>query len=245
MILYILLSGLIVSSGSLIGIFTLSLNQHRLNKILMLLVSLSAGSLMGGAFLHLFPEAIETLGSEQAFRTALIAYILFFIIESFLHWHHCHDNECETHSFGYMNLIGDSVHNFIDGLIIAGSFMTDFNLGIITSLAVAMHEIPQEIGDFGVLLHAGFKTKKALMLNFIVALMIIPGSIVGFILSSSISDIIPHLLPFAAGGFLYISSTDLVPQLRDQNSLKKSLSNLILFIVGLMLMLSLKFIELS
>lgn len=239
---YALISGFLISMGSLVGILTLSLNHQKLHKFLLSLVSLSAGSLIGGAFLHLLPEAGEMLGLETIFYLVIIAYITFFMIESFLHWHHCHDDECETHSFGYMNLVGDSVHNFIDGLVIASAFITDLRLGIITTLAVALHEIPQEISDFGVLLHAGFKVKKALILNFLVAMIIIPGILVGFLLTNSLESVIPLLLPFAAGGFIYIASSDLIPQIINQKSLKKSIVHLFFFVLGICLMYTLKFL---
>ena len=163
---YILISCFLISSGALIGIFSLAANKERLKKALLLLVGLSAGTLMGGAFIHLMPEASEQLPSTVLFSLVLASFILFFLIEKLLHWRHCHKEVCPVHTFGYMNLIGDGIHNFIDGLIIAATFLIDVRLGIATSLAIAFHEIPQEIGDFGVLLYAGFKKAKALILNF-------------------------------------------------------------------------------
>ncbi|PJA41103.1 ZIP family metal transporter, partial [candidate division WWE3 bacterium CG_4_9_14_3_um_filter_34_6] len=181
---YIILANLIISAFSLIGIITLGLNENFLKKILMSLVSLSTGLLLGGALLHLLPEAMDYIDPLVALEIMLVSFVGFFFIERTFHWRHCHDENCKVHSFGYMNLYGDAIHNFIDGLIIASAFVISVPIGISTSVALAFHEIPQEIGDFGVLLHAGFTKKKALIFNFIVALFSVLGGIVGFILST-------------------------------------------------------------
>ncbi len=234
---YILLASFIISLGGLIGVVTLSVDENKLTKILLLLISLSAGALMGGAFLHLLPEASENLAPKTLYSVVLLAFILFFLIEKLLHWRHCHKGgKCDTHTFGYMNLFGDSIHNFIDGLIIAGAFITDVNLGIATTLAVALHEIPQEIGDFGVLLYSGFSKKKALTANFLVALASVLGGVVGFYLSTLSHNFITYLVPFAAGGFLYIASSDLLPELRKEQDPKKSALAFSFFIAGILLM---------
>ena len=179
-LIYIILVSFIISLGSLVGIFTLAFKEEKLSKILLFLVSLSAGALMGGAFIHLLPEASEEIKGNTLFTIVLFSFVFFFFVEKLLHWRHCHKGECKIHTFGYMNLFGDAVHNFIDGLIIAATFLTDIRLGIISSFAVALHEIPQEIGDFGVLLYAGFEKKKALIANFLVALTVILGGVVGY-----------------------------------------------------------------
>lgn len=236
----IILSTSLISLGSLAGIFTLLLKEEKLNSILLFLVSLSAGALIGGAFIHLLPEAANNFKSEQLFLVVLSSFVLFFLVEKILHWRHCHQGECEKHSFGILNLFGDSIHNFMDGLVLAGAFLTDVNLGIVTALAVGLHEIPQEIGDFGVLLYAGFKKKKALIVNFLVALMVVVGGIVGYLFSFLIEDIVGYLLAFAAGGFIYIAASDLMPEIRNETSLKKSLISFMVFIAGIILMFSIK-----
>ena len=177
---YIILATVVVSFLSFVGIFTLSLKAKMLNKILLILVGLSAGTLMGGAFLHLLPEATEDNTGLDVFVYVLVGFIIFFIIEKVLHWRHCHKGECEIHTFTYMNLIGDSIHNFIDGLIMAASFVVSIPLGITTTIAISSHEIPQEIGDFGVLIYGGFSKKKALLLNFLVALTAVLGGLIGY-----------------------------------------------------------------
>jgi len=239
-LLYIFGSVFIVSLMSLIGVFTIGLNREFLSKIVLYLVSFSAGSLFGGAFLHLLPEAVKEFG----FGTEISLYLLsgiavFFIIEKTIHWHHCHNfpaGKCELKSFGYMNLIGDGIHNFIDGMIIAGSFIASTSLGIATTLAVIFHEIPQEIGDFGVLIHSGFTRKKALTMNFLSALTALLGAIAVVLVSSLTENILVFLLPFAAGNFIYIAGSDLIPELHKEYELKKSIGLLLSFVAGIILM---------
>ncbi|PIP62625.1 ZIP family metal transporter [Candidatus Roizmanbacteria bacterium CG22_combo_CG10-13_8_21_14_all_35_9] len=239
---YILISNFIISLISLIGIFTLMIKEKLLQKILLFLVSLSAGALMGGAFIHLLPEAQEKYRDGNMFLIVLLSFIFFFFVEKLLHWRHCHKGECEIHTFGYMNLFGDAVHNFIDGLVIAATFLTDIKLGIATSLVVFLHEIPQEIGDFGVLLYSGFGRKKAIISNFLVALTAVLGGLIGYFLSFSIDRFTTYLLPFTAGGFIYIAASDLMPEIRKETNLKKSLVSFAVFIVGILLMFLVKFI---
>lgn len=239
---YILITSLLISSGSLVGILLLAARKKLTEKVLLCLISLSAGTLMGGAFLHLMPEALEQMSASRLFSLILASFILFFLIEKILHWRHCHKDVCEVHTFGYLNLIGDSVHNFIDGLIIAATFLIDIRLGLATTLAIAFHEIPQEIGDFGVLLYAGFKKSKALILNFLVALTIVAGAIVGYFLSFSLENLTIYLLPLAAGGFLYIATSDLIPEIRKEQNLRKSLLSFAYFLIGILIMYLAKFI---
>lgn len=235
-IVYIILASLFISLGALAGVMTLAMNQEKLSHLLLFFVSLSAGSMMGGAFIHLLPEAAESLSADVSFGIVLLSFITFFLIEKIFHWRHCHQGHCHVHTFGYMNLVGDFIHNFIDGLILAGTFMIDIKLGIVTTLAVALHEIPQEIGDFGVLLYAGFSQRKALITNFLVALSTVAGSIVGYLLATQSHNFVPFLLPFAAGGFIYISASDLMPEIRKETNLKKSLLSFAIFIAGVLMM---------
>ena len=233
---YIFLATFIVSLISFVGVVTLALKDKILNKILLILIGLSAGALMGGAFLHLLPEAVEKSTGLDVYLFVLIGFILFFLIEKVLHWRHCHKGECDVHTFQYMNLVGDSIHNFIDGLIMAASFVVSIPLGITTTIAIATHEIPQEIGDFGVLLYGGFSKKRAIMLNFVVALTAVLGGIVGYFVSKSIENIVVFILPFAAGGFIYIAATDLVPEIRKELDMKKYMATLFVFICGILIM---------
>jgi len=249
-LLYILGSTFLISLIAFVGVLTLFLKEKLLNKILLVLVSLSAGALIGGAFLHLLPEAILKVGADadallNIFLYLLLGFCIFFILEQFIRWHHhhgCHGEECNIKPFSYLILISDGVHNFIDGLIIAGSFVINPSVGIVTTLAVALHEIPQELGDFGVLVYGGFDKTKALFLNFISALTAILGGIAGYFLSAWIEGSAVYLLPFAAGNFIYIAASDLIPEIKHRENLKKSLLHFVVFLSGIGLMLLIKII---
>jgi len=238
-LLWIILSTFIISLLAFVGILVLILKEKLLNKILIGLVALSAGALMGGAFLHLLPESLELTEGFNIFIYLLIGFVLFFLIEKLLYWRHCHIIKCPVHTFAYMNLVGDFIHNFIDGLIIAASFVISIPLGIATSIAVALHEIPQEFGDFGVLVYGGFNKFKALLLNFLVAMTAIIGGIVGYYLSTMIEQSAIFLLPFAAGGFLYIAASDLIPEIRKEKVLRKSITTFTVFLLGILIMFTL------
>lgn len=244
--LYSLSGVLAISLVSLIGILTLSIHTDKLKKTLLYLVSFSAGGLLGDVFFHLLPELVKE--DEFTITTSLIilgGIIFCFVLEKFIIWHHCHEVGCEDHSqrLAWMNIFGDLVHNFIDGLIIAASFLVDIKIGLATTIAVILHEIPQEIGDFGVLLHAGFSRRKALMLNFITALSAFIGAIFALVLNNYSNTFATYLIPFAAGNFIYIACVDLIPELHKTPELKKSFLQLIAFIFGLGMMALLLFIE--
>ena len=232
----IILATFLITLCVWVAVFFIFFEKKFLDKIVIFLVSLSAGSLMGGAFLHLLPEASGMLEANSLYGTFLISFVAFFLIEKLFHWRHCHEGECAVHTFGYMNLVGDSIHNFIDGLMIASTFMLDLKLGIATTLAVAIHEIPQEIGDYGVLIYAGFKNKTALFINYIIALTVVLGGIVGYFLFLHVEIILPYLLPFAAGGFVYIAASDLIPEIRKELNLRKSITAFAIFVLGIILM---------
>lgn len=227
----------VVSFISLIGIAALMIKKRILERILLWLVGFSAGALIGGAFLHLIPEALSGSSQENVFVYVLVGFSSFFVLERFIKWRHCHnqDGKCEIHSFTYMNLIGDGFHNFIDGLIIVASFSINPGLGIATTLAVIAHEIPQEISDFGVLVYGGFSRARALVLNFLIALTAILGALVGFFLLS-IQDISQFLLSFTAGSFIYISASDLIPELHKEPKVKKSVISFSFFLLGALFM---------
>jgi len=245
---YILISTFLISVISFIGVFTLFLKEKLLDRILLILVAFSAGALIGGAFLHLIPEAIEKVGLEgnsllKIFLYLIFGFCIFFILEQFIRWHHHHaTRHPEIAPFSYLILISDAVHNFIDGLIIAASFVVAFPVGVVTVLAVAFHEIPQEIGDYGVLVYGGFKRVNALFLNFFSASAVIFGGIIGFLLSEKIGQSIIFLLPFAAGNFIYIAASDLIPEIKHKESFKRSINYFLVFLLGIVLMLLLKII---
>ncbi len=233
--LYSLTSVFLISLVSFVGIFTLALGDKKLKKILLYLVGFSTGALFGGAFLHLLPEAVEKYGFTPLLSFYVILGILFsFVAEKFISWRHCHipTSKEHPHPFAYMNLFGDGVHNFIDGLIIGAAFLTDISLGIATSVAIILHEIPQEIGDFGVLIHGGFSKKKALLFNFLTALTAVLGTFFALILGGYIDNLTLFLVPFAAGGFIYIAGSDLIPELHKEYSPKKSLIQFFSILAG-------------
>ncbi len=245
--LYSLISVFIVSLISLVGIFTLSINNQKLKKFLIYLISFSTGALLGDAFIHLLPETIEkgfTLNSSIFILTGIGT---FFILEKVIHWQHCHreiTEEKHIHSFAYMNLVGDGLHNFLDGIIIATSYIISMPVGIATTIAVIMHEIPQEIGDFGVLLHGGFTKSKALAMNFLTALAAVLGTIITLILNKNIENLGSALIPIAIGGFIYIAGSDLIPELhKHSDKLSKSLIQFISFLLGILIMYLLLFLE--
>lgn len=223
-----------VSLISLIGIFSLLFREGWFNKILILLIGFSAGGLIGGAFLHLLPEALEQGEAQAIFLYLIFGFISFFILEKYLHWRHCHEGICRVHAFTYLNLIGDGIHNFTDGLVIGASFLVSTNFGTITTLMIIMHEIPQEIGDFGVLVYGGFSKFKALYCNFVIALTCVLGTILGYFISAYIKNFSSFLLPFTAGGFIYIAACDLIPELHKESSLKRSTFSLLAFSCGIL-----------
>lgn len=237
----VILATTIISSGSLIGVVTLALNRALLSKLLLSLVALSAGTMLGAAFLHLLPESIALLGSVLPLQLTLLSFIGFFLLERFLHWRHCHDKEhLAKHTTGTMNLLADSLHNLLDGILIAATFATGGGLGLIATTAIALHEIPQEIGDFGVLLHSGFSRRRALLANLLVSLTAILGGILGYLASHSMSTFATYLVPVAAGGFIYIAASDLLPELKNTTSPKKTFATVATFLLGIALMLLIK-----
>jgi zinc and cadmium transporter len=235
-----LISVFLVSLISFIGLLFLAIKKEILQKLLLFLVSFATGGLLGGAFLHLLPEAVDQLGVGWNFSLMTLAGILaFFILEKFIFWRHCHipTSKQHPHPVAFMNLVGDGFHNLLDGVMIAASFMTDFSLGMATTLAVLVHEIPQEIGDFGVLVYGGFSKTKALFFNFASALVAVLGAILTLSLGVKFTNLVSLILPFTAGGFIYIASSDLIPELKKETNIKKSLLQLLGLLLGISLML--------
>ena len=241
-----IISVLAVSAISLIGIFTLSVKTKLLNRALFVFVSFAAGAMLGDAFIHLLPEAVEEKGfTIEVSLSILLGIAILFLVEKVIHWRHCHHTPTEhhVHPFAIMNLLGDSVHNFIDGLIIGASYLVSIPIGIATTIAVILHEIPQEISDFAVLVHGGFTKGKALFLNLVTALVAVLGVVVALLIGFRAESFASLLVPFAAGSFIYILSADLIPEIHKEVRLRKSIVQFIAFLLGIGIMLALLWLE--
>ncbi|MFA4872699.1 MAG: ZIP family metal transporter [Patescibacteria group bacterium] len=236
--LYPLVSVLAVSLVSFVGLFAISVNTERLKKVIFILISFAAGTLLGDAFLHILPEIVAEHGWSTTISIyLLISIVLFYCLEQFIQWHHYHHvSEEEKHPVGMLNLVGDGFHNFIDGLIIGSSYLVSAELGIATTLAVIFHEIPQEIGDFAILIHSGFTRRKALLYNFFSALTAVLGTLLAVWASARFEGVVPFLLALTAGGFIYIATADLIPELHKEVNIKKSFIQLFSFLCGMGLM---------
>jgi zinc and cadmium transporter len=240
-----LLATLVIASLSLIGSFLLFLRDGVLRHMSLWLLALAAGALLGTAFLHLLPEALEEGLPKYGFLIVLAGFLLFYIGEKLLHLHHGTEGQ-EEHTpsaLGILSLSADAVHNFIDGVILAAAFLVDVKLGMVTAAAVVLHEAPQEMAEFGVLLYAGFSKVKALFLNFLSASTVILGGIAGFILQETLVSFIPFVLLFATGSFLYIAASDFIPEFKKERDPKKSLTLSLVFFFGIFLMWIFTFIE--
>ncbi len=244
--LYTFASVILVSLISLVGVLTLSIREDVLRKYIFLLISLAVGALLGDALIHLIPEALKYSSNPTLTSILVITGILFFfILEKFLHWHH-HGEDKENdhiHPVGRLVLFSDGIHNFMDGIIIGASFLVSIPVGLATTLAVIFHEIPQEIGDFAVLIHAGYTKKRALWLNFLSAVAAVLGAfaVLGIGQIAEISD--SWLLPIAAGGFIYIAVADLIPELQKTKDARHSVFQIIAVMVGVLAMAALTFLE--
>lgn len=240
-LLWIILATLANGFLAFVGALTIWLKEKTFRKAIFFLVAFSAGTLFSGALFHLTAEALEEIDEKLVFPLLTFGFSLFFIIEKLFHWRHCHKGECEVHPVSYLVLMGDGIHNFIDGVVIAASFFVGIEFGIITTALILIHELPQELGDFAILVHSGFSKAKALLFNFFSQVTCVVGGIAGFYLGT-LTDYAVYILPFAAGGFLYISASDLVPELHKESNRGKPLASFFFFILGIGLMVFLKFV---
>ena len=241
-------SVVVISLISLVGVVTLSLNKTKLRAMLLFMVSFAVGGLFGDAFIHLLPQSFETLGANLKTSLYILAGIfIFFILEKFIRWRHCHipTSKEHMHPVVLLNLVGDGVHNILDGMIVAASFAVSTPIGIATTLAVIFHEIPQEMGDFSILIYSGMAPKRALFFNFLSALTAILGAAIALLLESRIRGFSNYLLPITAGGFLYIGGSDLIPELHKEDHVKisTSLVQLLAIMLGIGIMALLVFVE--
>lgn len=229
-----LAESLVAFAGGALAIF----NEEKVRRAAHFIVSFAVGAFLGVSFLELIPEAIAMSGDGLILTWVLGGIIFFFILEKLLFWYHCHDGHCPIHTYTYLILWGDFLHNFIDGVIMALAFLVDVQLGILTSIAIVFHEIPQEIGDFGVLVHGGFSRSKALFYNFLSATSVMFGALLTYGLSSAFEPFLPIGLALAAGNFIYIASTDLMPELHEATSFKHGFIQVIFIILGSLLVVA-------
>ncbi len=249
-VLLTLLSVIGVSLVSLVGVALAGLSTKLLQKGLFYLVSFSTGAILGDVLLHMLPELAEDGNLAEAMPIVLGGIVFSFVIEKVIHWHHCHvlpgeadDHHEHLHPVGYLSLIGDAIHNIVDGVLIAGSYLVSVEVGVATTVAVALHEIPQEMSDFVLLIHSGFSRKSAILWNLVSAVTAILGAILVLVTRGTIIDLTAYLLPFAAGNLLYIAGSDLIPELHKHTKLREGLVQLLMMVTGMVCMYAMLFLE--
>ncbi len=241
---YTLVSVAVVSLISLVGIFSFAIKQERLERVLFYLISFSAGALLGDVFIHILPEIMEGETAVRIGWYVLAGIMLFFVLERMLLWHHSHSSHKEeVHSMVYLTIFGDALHNFLDGVAIAAAFLASIPIGIATAIAVVFHEIPQEIGQFAILVHGGWSRKKALLYNFFSALTAIFGALVVLLFSRSFTEAPTVLLSLGAAGFIYIAMSDLIPELQKEPNTRQSVLQLVWMLAGIGVMALLLLLE--
>ena len=243
-IIFCLLGGLL---SVLAAALFLVLSEPLRNHVLPHLVSFATGTLLGAAFLGLLPHALGTVAGNDVHiipMTVLLGLLGFFLLEKMVLWRHCHADHCEVHapdqksrehSTGAMILVGDGLHNFLDGILIAAAFLTDIHLGVVTSVAVAAHEIPQEVGDFAVLLHSGFSRKRAFLYNVLTSLTTVVGGVLAWFALQYVEAILPFVLAIAASSFIYIAVADLIPTLHQRVEGSETFQQIVLIAAGILL----------
>lgn len=229
-----LVSVIIVSLLSLLGAVFITLKRDMISKIITYTLALSSGVLLGSTFFELLPEGVLH-NPNGVFLWALIGFVSFFCIEKLIHWHHHVEgrHEHDEKPMAYLTLIGDSIHNFADGAVIAASYMVSIPLGVTTTIAIIAHEIPHELSDFLILIHGGFSNKRALQFNFLSATTAIAGTVIVLFISQQFSTFDRYLVPFAAGNFLYIAASDLIPELLSHRRAKTSVAQVLLLLCGI------------
>ena len=235
-LLWILGGGLLMSAFALVGAATLLFSDRMLARIVPPLVAFAAGTLIGGAFFHMLPVGLDAgMPHFDVLALVLLGFTVFFALEQFLHWHHCRQDAIDRKKpQTYLILIGDGLHNFLGGLAVAGAFLIDIRLGIVTWVAAAAHEVPQELGDFAVLVHGGWERRRALLFNVLSALTFLVGGMVAYAASFRLD--VSFLVPFAAGNFIYIAASDLIPEVRSEENAADNLVHLAAFVGGIGLM---------
>jgi len=233
-LIWIIGATLIDSLVGLVGVFSLFTSERLLKRTIKVLVAFSAGALLGGGFFHLLAESLEIMAPFQTFGITLFGFLAFFVLEEYLHWHQC--EECDIHPYSYLMIVGDSVHNILDGLVIAGTFMVNVYIGSVTTLLIIAHEVPQELGVFGVLVSGGFNKYNAIFYSFVAQCTCVLGGILGYLFISKMEALASYIIPFAAGGFIYIAAADLIPGMHKTEGAEK-ITSFIWLCAGLALMI--------
>jgi len=237
--LYTLVATILVSLSSFIGIFTISLNEKTLHKVLTILVAYSAGTILGAALFDLLPEAVELVDETLVYPIIAFGFVFFLLLERTLYWYHGHghghelEEEGITKDFAYLNLLGDFVHNFIDGMIIAASFTNSVTIGVSAAIAVMFHELPQEMGDYGILVYAGMERRRALILNFLAAVSVVVGGVFGSFFIGAVDNLEGYMVAFSAGAFIFLSASELIPEMHEKNDRGRALIQLLVLILGM------------
>lgn len=234
----IILSTFFASLVSFVGGLLPIYHSEKIKRSTHYVVSFAIGALFSVSFLDLLPEAAEMSSVEYAMPFALIGILVFFLLEKFIFWYHCHEGQCPVHTYSYLILWGDFLHNFVDGIILGLTFLVDMRLGLITTIAVILHEIPQEIGDFGILIHGGFSRRKALWYNFLSASSVVIGGVLTYFLGSSLEPYLPAALAMVAGAFIYLAAVDLMPELHESTKLSHTLIQIIFIAIGAILVIT-------
>lgn len=234
-LVWIVVAGLAMSAIALVGSAALLIPDRHFSRFVMPLVGLAAGALLGGALFHMLPESIAALGNNLAvFAWVGLGVMVFHVLEQFLHWHHCHRPMGQHRPLGYLILAADGLHNFVGGVAVGSAFIVDIRLGIVTWLVAAAHEVPQEIGDFGILVHSGWNVRHALAYNVASALTFPIGGLLAYWLAGRVD--VAVLIPFAAGNFIYIALADLLPELTTSPAPQRKITHTACFAGGLLVL---------
>lgn len=223
-----LAESLVSFAGGALAIFS----AEQVRKATHFIVSFAVGALLSVSFLELIPEAIAMSSAESALSFVLVGIVLFFVLEKFLFWYHCHDGKCPVHIYTYLILWGDFLHNLIDGVMLALAFLVDIKLGLLTTIAIIFHEIPQEVGDFGIMVAGGLSKRRALLYNFLVALSTLIGALITYALGAVLEPFLSIALALVAGNFIYIAATDLMPELHEPTGFPHAALQILLIIIG-------------
>ncbi len=233
----VIVATLLDSALGLVGVFSLYVSEKTLHSIVNFMVAFAAGAMLAGALAHLLPKALAA--TEWAAEIAILGFATFFVLERYLHWHHCHETgKCEVHPVTTLTIIGDGIHNFIDGLVIAAAFLVDTITGWMTTALIVGHELPQELGNFSVLVYGGYTKRRAILWTFVSQATCILGGLLGWFFTPEWLK--APLLAFAAGGFIYIAASDLVPELHKEKDLRKSTAHFLAFLLGAAFMIGIK-----